>query len=186
MSVKKTLFLALQKHLKATLKKLLWADKNMGQLNALDQFEVFPMPAILIEFGRIEWTSLGNNIKQGLCRVKLIVVFENYSAANSETNDAERNIATEHFDFCELVKKKVEGFQGTGWSKFNFVADEEDNDHQNFIVTPMEFETLLTDDSTAKDGDEVDVDPDVTVKYKRPLERPESNLLSDFVITPKG
>ena len=185
MSVKKILFKALQARLKENIATLKFVDKNMGQLRNLDQFHVFPMPGILIEFGRIEWNGIGNGIKQGLAPVRLMVAFENYSDANSEVTDAERDTALAFFDFCEQVKSTVEGFQGDGFGKFDFVADEEDNDHENFIVTVLEFQTLLTDDSTAKNRNEVPADPDVITKYKRPLERPASTIKTGFQLPGK-
>ncbi len=185
MSIKKTVFLATSKHLKKYIKTLNWVDKNMGQLKRLDQFEIFPMPAILFEYGRIDWKGIGNGIKQGTAIVRLSVCFENYSAANSETTEKERDIALAFFDFCELVKTTLEGFQGSGWGKFEFVADEEDNDHENFIVTILEFQTVLTDDSTAKDKNFVPVEPEFKTTYKRPLSRPESNIVSGFDVPTK-
>lgn len=186
MSIKKELFTALQTQLKTYVPNLKWVDKNMGQLKALDQFEIFPMPAILMEYGRIEWQTIGNSVKQGNAPVKLTIIYENYSAGNSETTEQERNIAFEFFDFCEAVKQAVEDFAGENFGRMTFVADDEDNDHENFIVTTQEYNVMLTDDSTAKNRNYVPVDPEITAKYKRPVDRPESNVVSDFIIPGKG
>lgn len=182
MSIKKILFTSLQKELKDKIATLNWVDKNMGQINSLDQFHVFPMPAILIEFGRTDWQGLGDGVQQGICLVRLHILFENYSDSNSETDAREIDRALEFFDFVELVNSVVHGYQGDGWSPFVRIGEDEDNDHQNFVTTIVEYQTLLQDKSGQRSYKEIPVEVEPKPVFKQPLDRPDSNIISDFVV----
>jgi hypothetical protein len=184
MSIKKTLFRALQKELKSKIPTLAWIDKNMGQLNNLDDFEVFPLPAILIEFGRTDWQGLGDGVQQGISMVKLHIIFENYSSANSETTEKEMNTALAFFDFTDQVHEVVEGFGGDGWSPLSRIGEDEDNNHRNFITTVTEYQTMLQDYSGQRRYKEIPVDIDVKPVHKRPFGKPASTIISDFIPSP--
>lgn len=182
MSIKKTLFLALQKRLKANIATLNWVDKNMGQLNNLEQYHVFPMPAILIEFGRTEWEGLGEGLQQGVSIVRFQLIYENYYDSDSENESEEISKALAFFDFVEEVNAVLHGFEGDGWSPLIRIGEDEDNDHQNFVNTIVEYQTLLQDKSGQKVYKEVPVDVEAIPVVKKPLTKPASGIISSFNI----
>lgn len=177
MDVKKQIFLALQDHLVASIPSLQWIDKNMGQIATMDQQLPIPMPGILIGFGSTQWLTISAGLKQGQAIISIITLYENY--ADSFTGSVNQDIALSYFDFTELVTTALEGFSGPNFTPLILIADQEDEDHANFIVTVLQFSTVITNTSSVNKNTTT-VEPELSVTYNNEKSRPEG-FKSGFV-----
>lgn len=180
MSIKRTLFLALQEQLRQ-LPSVKWVDKLMGQVNNLDN-HVIPYPAVLIEFGRWEPKTIGKNVQKGPLIIRFHLLFENFGSSFEGSEDKDQAIA--YFDFVEEIHAGLQGFSGEGWTAMERTGEDEDNDHGIIIDTVIEYQTEVSDNSSDKDKDRVLTANEVTpgVQVKRPLTRPQSTIISEFKV----
>lgn len=177
MDVKKQIYLAIQDHLVQTIPSLKWIDKNMGQLASLDQQLPIPMPGILISFGSTQWLTISAGLKQGQAIITFIILFENY--ADSFTGSVNQDLALSYFDFTEEVATALEGFSGSNFTPLVLIADQEDEDHANFIATMLQFSTVITNSSSVRKNTTT-VEPDLSVTHNNEKSRPEG-FKSGFV-----
>ncbi len=162
-----------------TLPRLQWVDKNMGQLQKMEQFNTIPMPAILIEFGYGSWQTLGRQQQTGEVTLRIYTLYENY--ADSQQGSINQNQALLFYDFTEHVHKALQGFGAANFTSLQRTADEEDNDHGNMIVSVSEYSTIITDDSASKENNTLLVEPPLKVEREQPpLPDEEFTIKSDF------
>jgi len=186
MSVKKDIYIAITEYLKTNLNgagdvpALAWIDKDMGQLNNLEQFHPLPMPAILMSFGQTRWTTLNPTTQQGETTMRFKVICENY--ADSFDGSPDQALAISFFDFNEEVYKTLQGLQGATFTPMIRVGDEEDEEHGNFIVTILDFATTITDITAKPSAKFVDAEANSDVQYKKTLGAPADKMVSDFVL----
>ncbi len=180
MSIKGQVFKEISDHLAAEVSELIYIDKDRGQTekeNAL----VVPKPAVLIAFLRFEWSDAGNGIKLGKGVVRVRTVCENY--AESYVGSIDQELALAFFDLNEKVDAALEGFGGEKFRPLVKVADEDDLDHNNVIVTVFEYETTIIDDTKANCKNMVKVEAEPVVEYVKKENLPERQVVdSDFVI----
>lgn len=177
MSSKKTLFKLLQHHL-SQLPSVKWVDKLFGQVDNLSN-HVIPYPAILIEFGRWEPISMGNNVQKGPLIIRFHLLYENFAQSFEGSHDQE--LAMAYFDFVEEVHQALQGLSGTNFTALQRTGEEEDNDHDVIINTIVEYFTELTDNSSGRSQNKT-LTEEITpgTKIKKPLSRPSSNVMSEY------
>lgn len=184
MSVKKDIYLAITSYLMETLngengvRRLEWVDKDFGQLDKLDQVDAFPRPAILMSFGTVDWELSGGSQQQGDAVLEFKVIFDNF--ADSFDGSDNQQLALEFFDFNEAVFEALQGLYGDGFTSLTRIQDEEDTDHDNFIVTPLRFATVITDTNPVL-GKQKQVEPPVNIIHKKALTEKSVKAVSDFI-----
>jgi len=78
----------------------------------------------------------------------------------------------------------LQGLSGTYFSNLDRKTDEDDEDHGNVIVTIMEYQTTLIDNSANEIKNYVLVDPALNVEYKNKQEFPANTPETpDFIIS---
>ena len=162
-----------QKEIGAVLKQevagLEFVDKYRGQLDTPGIF-TFPRPAVFISFGRFEWESMVDGTQRGEGLIKFRIVVENY--ADSYEGSVNQDLALDFFEFNEKVHEALQGLSGTYFGNLERKTDEDDEDHGNLIVTIMEYQTTLFDNSANTTKNYVLVEPDLNVEYKNKQEFP--------------
>lgn len=181
MSIKGMVFKEISDHLEAQVEELIYIDKDRGQIER-ENIVMIPKPAVLIAFMRFDWSDMGNGIKVGKGIVRVRVICENY--AESYTGSIDQELALAFFDLNEKVDAALEGLSGTKFSELKKVADEDDLDHNNVIVTVYEYEATITDDTKADCSKMIKVDAKPIVKYtaKENLPEKQVNIQSDFIV----
>ena len=181
MSSKGIVFKEISDRLESHVSELVYIDKDRGQIEKENVIMV-PKPAVLIAFMRFEWSDIGAGIKQGKGIIRVRVICENYAESYSGSIDQE--LALAFFDLNEKVDEALEGFSGTKFSEMKKVADEDDLDHNNIIITVYEYETTITDDTKANCSKMIKVDAEPVVHYiaKENLPERQVNIRSDFIV----
>ena len=181
MSIKGTVFKEISTHLASNVEELIYIDKDRGQVEK-ENVLLVPKPSVLIGFMRFEWAEIGSGVKEGKGIIRVRVICENY--AESYSGSIDQDLALAFFDLNEKVDACLEGFTGTKFSELIKIADEDDLDHNNVIVTVYESETTITDDTKAHHKNMVVVDAEPIVKYVQKENLPERqvNIESDFVL----
>jgi hypothetical protein len=185
MSVKKTTYLELIAALREV-PGIMYLDKDFGQIEGVGPGSgpVFPMPAIFISFGNAPRQHISGGLVQAQQTIRFRVCYENYADSFEGSQDQESAIA--YFDFMEDVMQALTGLSGTHFTSLQPVNDEEDVEHKNYIVTILQFGTVLTDESTttAGRGTTKDItlsDAKLTVERKDELTEPDVNFITDFL-----
>ncbi len=180
MSVKKHTQKEIGAYLKQEVAGLAFVDKYRGQLDTPGIF-TFPRPAVFISFGRFEWESMVNGTQRGEGLIKFRIVVENY--ADSYEGSVNQDLALDFFEFNEKVHEALQGLSGTYFGNLERKTDEDDEDHGNLIVTVMEYQTTLFDNSANTTKNYVLVDPALNVEYKNKQEFPVNTVEpSEFII----
>lgn len=71
----------------------------------------FNLRAVLIEFGPIEWRSIGMHIQSATVDINLHVLSQCRLETSSPTPPTQRNLALEHLDFLDAITYRL-----TGWA----------------------------------------------------------------------
>ena len=176
MSIKGQIYKQISEHLKNNIPELIYIDKERGQLEKENELLV-PKPAVLIAFLRFEWTDIGNGIKQGKGSIQVRTAIENYAESYSDSIDQDAAIA--FFELNEQIDNSLEGLSGEKFSTLLKIADEDDLEHGNTIVTVFEYETTIIDDSKAIDKQMVEVDAKPIVTYVNKKDFPKKEVSDD-------
>jgi hypothetical protein len=173
MSKKADIFKALQNRLYEQLEGIepfqsVWVDKNMGQLSALNTHDTFPLPGILIEFGRGTYRTLSRGVQEWTGIVRLQLIYE--TLGHSATESQDRDLALEFFEFNELVDDALEGFSGTDFTSLMRIGDEEDNSHEQVVVSVIEYQFSFIDRKQNRQK-LTEVSPDLIVTRAKPLSK---------------
>lgn len=180
MSVKGKIYKAISEHLMAKVEGLTVVDKDRGQLENISEFAM-PFPAILMSFDRFEYEPVGGGLKKGTGIIRFRVAYENY--ADSYTGSVNQDLALQFFDFNEAVQTALEGFSSDLFSPLTLVADEDDQDHKNIIVTVFEYETTIINTSGCDDTNYVLADATPKVHYTQKENLPKREVSgNDFII----
>lgn len=173
MSTKADIFKAIQDRLYEKLQGIepferIWVDKNMGQLASVDQHDTFPLPGILISYGRGQYRNLSKGVQEWQGTMRLELIYETHS--HSTTDSEDRDLAMEFFEFNQQVHDALEGFSGDDFTSLMRVADEEDTSHTTVIVSVLEYQFSFIDRVNDRKK-YVEVEPDLQVTYARPLSK---------------
>ena len=187
MSIKADLFTAIQSRLMTklnfadTLPSLKWVDKNKGQLQSWSNFGAIPLPAVLISFPDVAWQPQGNNNQSGLCKIKLVLLYEVYSEFYQDSPDQED--ALKCFEYDEQLFAAVQGFAIDKVTPLNRVRTTEEEDHDAVVVFTQEYECMITDTGANTFKNYTLVEPDLVVEYKKNLEKrpPKVNIQTGFI-----
>jgi hypothetical protein len=177
MSVKQDIFKAIQDQINTQIDGV-WVDKNMGQIANLDNYDSFPLPGVLIEFGRGTYRNVSKGVQEWTGIIKFYLIYENYSHSDAESED--RELALEFFKFTEDVHQALEGFSTPDFTSLTRVADEEDNNHTHMVVTVLEYATTYIDRSKEQQRTLVEVAPELVVTHTGLPTRPASSFKSAF------
>lgn len=171
MSVKGHTHKEIETFLMQEVEALQWFDKDKGQFENISN-HVMPLPAVLMSFGRTPYEDLQNNIQKGQVTLRFRIGYENY--ADSFSGSINQDKALEFFEFNESIYKTLQGLSITYVKNLTRIADEDDDDHKNLIVTIMEFTGTLIDDSAeaCKNFILVEPDPVLDVKHVSEIGRP--------------
>ncbi len=180
MSVKGHTHKELETYLKAQIPSLKWFDKDKGQFEDTSN-NVMPYPAILFSFGNTPYTTLSNKVQKGAVTLRFRIGYENYADSFNESINQDK--ALEFFNFNEKVYKALQGLSTTYLRNLERSSDEDDTDHKNVIVTIFEFTGTLIDDSAEEGKNFTLVEPELQVKHKKELTKPEV-LEDDTFILP--
>lgn len=180
MSVKGEIYKTIAQHLMQSVSGLAMVDKDKGQLENISEFAL-PYPCVLISFGRFEYEAVGGGIKKGTGTIRFRVAYENY--ADSYTGSINQDLALKFFDFNEAVQTALEGFFSTDFSPLTLIADEDDQEHKNVIVTVFEYETTIVNNSAIGDKNYVlaEADPKVIYKNKKSISKRDASE-NEFII----
>lgn len=181
MSVKATVFKAIGDRLMQEVPALQWYDKDFGQAQMIqDGIITLPMPAVLITINVPQWDTIIGGTQNGQAAIRIRMLYENYadSFQTPEADSINQDKALEFFDFEEAVHLALQNFSGNGFTPLNRMADTEDDDHNNVIVTDMMYECVITQQSpTNNTVVKENVYP--VPQYKDELAKPTNN---DFII----
>jgi hypothetical protein len=169
MSVKKHTQKEIGAYLKLQIAELEFVDKYRGQLETPGIF-TFPRPAVFISFGRFDWETGVNKTQTGKGLIKFRIAVDNYADSYEGSINQEQALA--FFDFNEKVYEALQGLSGTYFNSLERKSDEDDENHGNLIVTIMEYETTLFDDSANETKNYTLVDPALNLEYKNKEEFP--------------
>lgn len=173
MSIKGKIFKEIATHLETEVPELIYIDKERGQLEKENELLV-PKPAVLIAFLRFEWSDIGNGVKEGKGSIQIRTAIENY--AESYSGSIDQDAAISFFELNEKIDNALEGFSGDNFSALAKIADEDDLDHSNTIVTVFEYETTIIDDSKACDSNMIEVDAVPVVTYVNKKDFPKKEV----------
>lgn len=193
MSVKKDIFTVIGAHLMATvlpitgredlpdLPGLQWFDKQMGQFDSPELSYAVPLPVVLLEYGQFTWTTIGQNQQKGEGTLRFYIYFENY--ANSFDGSLNQDMALCFWEFTEMVHLALQGFGiKDKMSALERIGDAEDIAQDMVITSVMEYSATIYDNSTDRGRNFIDVEPDVTVEYKRKSSRPPGEEEKAFLL----
>lgn len=183
MSVKGTIYKTIAKHLMQSVSGLAMVDKDKGQLENISEFAI-PYPCVLISFGRFEYESVGGGIKKGIGTIRFRVAYENY--ADSYTGSINQDLALQFFDFNEAVQTALEGLFSDEFSPLSLIADEDDQEHKNVIVTIFEYETTIINNSAVNDKNYILTNAHPKVLYKNKGSISKRNAPENEFIIPKN
>lgn len=188
MSVKKDIFKILGAHLMATVKDLpdglpdlRWFDKQMGQFTSPELAFAVPLPAVLFEFGAITWQDTGKGTQKGEGSIRVTTYFENY--ANSFVGSLNQDLALQFWEFTEQVHLACQGFSiKDKMGQMARFGDTEDTEQDMIITSANEYAVTIYDCAAYEARDFLEVDPEVTVKYKKAISRPVADPESKLFI----
>ena len=175
MSVKKHTQKEIGTYLKTQVPTLAHFDKYRGQLDATGMFS-FPRPAVFMSFGRFEWESGVNGTQRGTGVIRFRIAVENYAEAYE--GSINQDAALEFFEFNEKIHEALQGLSGTYFEALKRVSDEDDEDHGNVIVTIMEYQTTLIDNSASVTKNYLLVDPELDTEFVNKENFPEGETLT--------
>jgi hypothetical protein len=169
MSVKKSIYTQLDGYLKtkmtfsspSTLPSVKWIDRDTGQLQFLSE-DFITFPAILIKFSRFDYKTTGNKTQQGLGTIRFTLIVQNF--ADSFEGSINQAKAIEYWDLVEELHKALQGVSGTGFTPLDRIAEPEEEVMGGLIVLPMEYATIITDDSADGSDNITLVDPALEVE----------------------
>ena len=161
-----TIFKALQDRL-AEVDGVKWVDFYNHQLRKQSKNELVT-PAILIDFGTINWETLPRGLQEGEAEITFWVITQVF--ARSYRASSNRDKALEPFQLLEAIHHKLQGFSGDLFSALDRSETQTDNDHDQFLVMAMSYETKITDSSGVQQG-QLYALPDIDVSGDL-LERP--------------
>jgi hypothetical protein len=114
--------------------------------NQLNKEDVpFDSPAILVQFGPIQWESLPKGVQKGVATLRFHVVQEIYE--DSYQGNDEQDNALNVLRYVDVVHQALSGLAGSKFTELTRVSTEPDEDHDNLIIYVMDYGTIITDDS---------------------------------------
>lgn len=188
MSIKGDIFKALSAHLMAKLQfaeqdnlpNLIWVDKDFGQAELIQEGIInLPMPAILISFKTPKWASRLSQTQSGETFIRFRILFENY--ADSFQGSINQDKAIQFFEFNEKVHIALQNLQGDNFTSLQRTSDEEDEDHNNVVITDVFYTTILTDES-AQGASKTVVTTPIAKAIETTIDRPDNNTGHNWVI----
>jgi hypothetical protein len=119
-------------------------DMFNRQLEFAGQENSFYLPAIFVEFGEMNWRTLGNRIQECEFYIRLHVLTE-WIAGNANEGDA-----MDAFDAIDKVVAAMQGFSTqymSGWMRKTSITD---HDHGEIVENIEEYVCNLRDFSAVK------------------------------------
>lgn len=99
----------------------------------IEEDEAFPMPAVFVEFGQIDWTPMTGSVLhwRGSGTMNLHIVTEWNGKAEPGTDEMEQNLLG--WRIAEKVHKALEGRGGKGYDSLYAVSTITNHDHEDIV-----------------------------------------------------
>lgn len=99
----------------------------------IEEDEAFPMPAVFVEFGQIDWSPLtGTTLNwRGTGTLNLHIVTEWNGKAEPETAEMEQNLVG--WRIAEAIHHKLEDLCGRGYDGLTAVTTITNHDHEDIV-----------------------------------------------------
>lgn len=108
--------------------------------------EVFPMPALFVEVGQLNFQNIGQGFRSSELNFKVHIAHEFYDAADGTY---EQDLAV--FDLRDKVIGYLSSMTPTACSPLEAVGEGQDNDHDNIYHYVIEFTCNFTDSTASKE-----------------------------------
>lgn len=136
------------------------AIKHFGlwnrQVEFIEQEAHFPMPAVFVEFGKIDWRHQSGGVQDADLTVGLHVL----TIALPEGYDGEEF----HLDLLDGINRCLHGFTGGNWGSAKRVASIPCHDHEEILDDTEVFQMMVYDDTAAKRLKIHPVPPDIVTR----------------------
>ncbi|HOU67615.1 MAG TPA: hypothetical protein PKW49_03400 [Paludibacteraceae bacterium] len=132
------------------------------QVEFLEQETPFACPAVFVEFGEMEWKTLGQRVQECGLTVRLHIVTE-WHAGTSDYSPTEQQ-ALEFLDITDRVVAALQGFSASYMNSWMRTRSITNHDHETYVDNIEEYNCLLRDQSACKQYESVQAHPMVNVQ----------------------
>lgn len=148
--MRKQLYLDIKEHLKTiktqTNEQLFQHfDLWNRQVEFIEQETPFDCPAVFVEFGTMDWRTLGNRVQDCTLTVRLHIVTEWY-AGTAEYSPTEQQ-ALEFLDIIDSVVAKMQNFSTSYMNAWMRTQSVTNHDHEHYVNNVEEYTCNLRDTS---------------------------------------
>lgn len=138
---------------------LTYAIKHIGlwnrQVEFIEEETPFLMPAIFIEFGKIDWRSQSNGLQDANLTIGLHVL----TNAIPEGYDGEMF----HLDLLDKINYCLHGFNSGSMGTLTRLSSIPCHDHEEILDNTEIFKCLVLDDTAVKKRVKIPAKPNITV-----------------------
>lgn len=131
------------------------------QVEFVEQETPFACPAVFVEFGEINWRTLGLRVQDCELRMKLHIVTEWY-AGTADYSPTEQQ-ALEFLDIIDRVVHKLQNFQTDYMNSWMRTKSITNHDHERYVDNIEEYVCNLRDISAVIDTTEIPVEMSIVV-----------------------
>ena len=143
-----TIYLALAARLKDRLDPKTVDLWNTQPANT--QIAAVHLPAIFIDFDRIEWKDNQSGLQEGRAEIRIWVVQNTLAESRYGGHSTDR--AMKPLQYLTQVHTALQGFSGDGFGSLTRVATAVDHDHDHLLVHSHTYITQITDTSALDAG----------------------------------
>lgn len=141
--MRKQIFQAICAHLNERVPDIKFFDLWNNHITALNGGQVWPMPAVFVEFETIEWRQQNNGARRGDVAVRLHLVTR---AVNTHGNkDPKQKAALGFFDLINEINTAMQGFRGENFSGFQLTTSATNHDHAELLESVERYVTSAQD-----------------------------------------
>lgn len=145
--MRKQIYRAIALRLKQRVPEIQYIGLFNQQTQRIETGDVWPLPAVFVEFGRIEWRKELNRATRGDVTVMLHVVTR--AVANHGSDDPAEDGATAFLDLIDQVNAAVTGLHGANFSAFMHAASDTDADFAECMESVETFTASAQDTSAS-------------------------------------
>jgi hypothetical protein len=127
------------------------------QVEFIEQETPFQCPAVFVEFGQMNWRTLGNRVQECELTVRLHIVTE-WHADTAEYSPTEQQ-ALEFLDIIDYVAKVMQGFSTGYMNAWMRRLSLTNHDHEHYVDNVEEYVCTLRDTSAVQQYTPVLVHP---------------------------
>jgi hypothetical protein len=127
-----------------------------------DEGQSLALPAVLLEFGNINWARNKQGVQQGEVNIRVYILLDLYEDFYAGADTQSRALAM--FDFVEEVYLALQDFSGDNFSPLERKSSEIPSDFDSVMVHILSFRTVYSDSSKAQNSKYTKVEPDIAPK----------------------